>query len=199
MVNLDTLRALRRHTLSLAMVAGCGCSRFAPLDSNSSAAAEPHDASPSPSHVPPSRPAPLEPSNPDVTETADAQAELDTLAAIRVAVERYFAQPTAVVDAELGPDVKALVPLEVGRPVRSDGRLSLPPWDVKLEGDHATLTYAHPSMIYTNWRSWFSLQVIRNGDVWSVPSAGLGTGIACALRTNTSSGEAQPEPESEEE
>ncbi len=182
-----------RHPLSLAMVAGCGCSRFAPLDS--SAAAEPHDASPSPSHVPPSRPAPVEPSNADVMETTNAQAELDTLAAIRVAVERYFAQPTAVVDAELGPDMKALVPLEVGRPVRRDGGLSLPPWDVKLEGDHATLTYAPPSMIYKNWRSWFSLRVIRNGDVWSVPSVGLGTGIACALRTHTSSGEARPEPE----
>jgi len=189
--NLDTLRALRR-ALSLAVVARCACSRFAPPDSSSSAAVEPHDASASPSHVPPPQPASIEPSSPEVTETTNPEAELDTLAAIRVAVERYFAQPTAVVDAGLGPDMKALVPLKVGRPVRSNGRLSLPPWDVKLEGDHATLTYAHPSMIYTNWRSWFSLQVIRNGDVWSVPAAGVGTGIACALRSKTSSGEARP-------
>jgi len=177
------------------MVAGCGCSRHAPLDSTSSAAGVSHTANPSPSHVPPSTPAPVEPSHLAVTETTNAQAELDTLAAIRVAVERYFAQPAAVVDAELGPDMEALVPREVGEPLRSDGRLSLPPWHVKLEADHATLTYAHPSMVYANWRSWFSLEVIRSGEVWSVPSGGLGTGIACALRTNRSPGKAQPEPE----
>jgi len=168
------------------MVAGCGYSRHAPPDSSSNAAAVPHDAKPPPAHVPPSTPAPVEPPQPAVTETTSAQAELDALVAIRVAVERYFAQPEAVVGAELGPDMKALVPREVGQPVRSDGRLSLPPWDVKLEGDHAMLTYAHPSMIYANWRSWFSLSVVRSGGVWSVPSAGLGRGIACALRANNS-------------
>ena len=121
------------------------------------------------------------------TDATAAPTEIETLAAIRVAVERFFAQPAAVVEAELGPDTKALLPREVGQPVRTDDELLLPPWRVKLEGDHAMLTYTHPSMIHANWRSWFSLSVGRSGGVWSVPSGGLGTGIACALRVERSS------------
>ena len=111
--------------------------------------------------------------------------QLDVASEIQSVVRRYLRADVVEARRNLPSDLAHLLPTDAQDPVQyppPGGGLSLPPWRLEIEGDHAKLTYVPPGGINANVRLWFQLNLERRGGAWSISPPGVEFGQAHARK-----------------